>query len=505
MKGSVGKLTYVLSLDLGTSGLKGLLVDQSGTVVETATADYQLLTPNRGYSEQDPDEWFQASKKVIKELIKLVPEAASQIEGISFSGQMHSLVLLDKEGSPLRNAILWNDVRTTTQCERITEQLGVELIQVTKNKALEGFTLPKILWVQENEPGIWKKTAQFLLPKDYLRYKLTGVYHMDYSDAAGTLLLDLSKKEWSPSILEQFDIDPSVCPPLVNSTDQVGVLDSKVGQELGIENEIPVFAGGADNACGAIGAGIVNSDQAMASIGTSGVFLTYEEDGRRNYDGHIHFFNHVAPDDYYSMGVTLAAGSSLNWFKNNFAPEASFEELLGGIDQVSPGSNGLLFAPYISGERTPYTDSKIRGTFLGIDISHTRDHFARAVLEGITYSLRDTQEIMRQYFNKKFKQIVSVGGGAKNKEWLQMQADIFNTPIVTLSTEQGPGMGAAMIAAVGAGWFEDFKACSERFVNYQEEVQPNQENVKKYEASYKLYRKIYPTIKELSHQTTAIN
>jgi len=254
-----------------------------------------------------------------------------------------------------------------------------------------------------------------------------------------------------------------------------------------------------------MGAGNVNSNQAMASIGTSGVFLTYEEDGRRNYDGHIHFFNHVAPDDYYSMGVTLAAGSSLNWFKNNFAPEASFEELLGGIDQVSPGSNGLLFAPYISGERTPYTDSKIRGTFLGIDISHTRDHFARAVLEGITYSLRDTQEIMRQYFNKKFKQIVSVGGGAKNKEWLQMQADIFNTPIVTLSTEQGPGMGAAMIAAVGAGWFEDFKACSERFVNYQEEVQPNQENVKKYEASYKLYRKIYPTIKELSHQTTAIN
>src|SRR5699024_7076569 len=217
-------------------------------------------------------------------------------------------------------------------------------------------------------------------------------------------------------------------------------------------------------------------------------FLTYEEDGRRNYDGHIHFFNHVAPDDYYSMGVTLAAGSSLNWFKNNFAPEASFEELLGGIDQVSPGSNWLVFASYISGERTPYTDSKIRGTFLGIDISHTRDHFARAVLEGITYSLRDSQEIMRKYFKKTFKQIVSVGGGANNKEWLQMQADIFNTPVVTLATGQGPGMGDAMIAAVGAGWLTDFEACTDVFVNHQEEGRPNPENVKRYDASYKLDR-----------------
>lgn len=497
-------MSYVLGLDLGTSGLKGILVDKEGRVVETTTADYPLLTPQRGYSEQNPEEWFKASKKVIKELIQLVPDAATEIEGISFSGQMHSLVLLDNEGTPLRNAILWNDVRTTKQCEIITETLGSELIKITKNKALEGFTLPKILWIKENEPEIWKQTAQFLLPKDYLRYKFTGSYNMDYSDAAGTLLLNISEKEWSESILEKFEIDASICPPLVNSEDQVGVLDKILGKELGLENEIPVFAGGADNACGAIGAGIVKPEQAMASIGTSGVFLTYEEDGEKDYDGHLHFFNHVAPNQYYSMGVTLAAGSSLNWYKDTFAPDASFEELLANIHSVSPGSDGLLFAPYISGERTPYTDSKIRGTFLGIDISHTRDHFSRAVLEGITYSLRDSQEIMRTYFNKTFKQIVSVGGGAKNKDWLQMQADIFNTPVVTLETEQGPGMGAAMIAAVGAGWFTDFKECSDVFVNYQEEVHPNSENVKKYEESYNIYREIYPTIKALSHQTTDI-
>lgn len=280
---------------------------------------------------------------------------------------------------------------------------------------------------------------------------------MDYSDTAGASLLDISNKKWSQSILYTFEIDTTICPPLVKSTDQVGMLDSRIAAEIGFTNEIPVFAGGADNASGAIGAGIAKPNQAMASIGTSGVFLTYEEDGKKDYDGHLHFFNHVISEKYYSMGVTLAAGSSLNWFKDQFAPTESFDDLLGNIDTISPGSNGLLFAPYISGERTPYTDSQIRGTFMGIDISHRRDHFARFVLEGVTFSLRDSQELMRNYSNKTFDQIVSVGGGAQNKEWLQMQADIFDTRVVTLSTEQGPGMGAAMIAAVGTGWFSNFE------------------------------------------------
>ena len=493
-------MSYILGLDLGTSGLKGLLVNKSGEVIETTSAKYPLLTPQRGHSEQDPDEWVKASIQVMKEIIEKVPDAATQIDGISFSGQMHSLVLLDSEGNSLRNAILWNDVRTTKQCETITETLGSELINVTKNKALEGFTLPKMLWVKENEPDIWKEVDQFLLPKDYLRYKLTGTKNMDYSDAAGTLLLDISNDEWSQSILDTFEIDGEICPPLVNSTDQVGLLDSGLASEIGIKTEIPVFAGGADNASGAVGAGIVNPKQAMASIGTSGVFLTYEEDGEKGYDGHLHFFNHAISNRYYSMGVTLAAGSSLNWFKDQFAPEETFEELLGQIDKIPVGSNGLLFAPYISGERTPYTDSKIRGTFIGIDISHTRDDFARAVLEGITFSLRDSQELMRKYSEKEFDQIVSVGGGAQNKDWLQMQADIFNTPVVTVATEQGPGMGAAMIAAVGARWFEDFKECTDVFVNYQEEVLPIKENVEKYDEVYQVYKDVYSTVKDLNHK-----
>src|SRR5699024_4282069 len=275
---------------------------------------------------------------------------------------------------------------------------------------------------------------------------------------------------WSPEILKTFQIDPEICPPLVESTAQIGFLRKELKEKFQIEQDVPIFAGGEDNPSAAVGAGIVRPEQAMASIGTSGVFLTYEEDGEKDYDGHLHFFNHVASNQYYSMGVTLAAGSSLNWYKDTFTPEQSFETLLDDINEISPESDGFLFARYISRERTPDTDSKIRGTFLGIDINHTRNHFSRAVLEGITYSLRDSQEIMRTYFNKSFKQIVSVGGGAKNKDWLQMQADIFNTPVVTLATEQGPGMGAAMIAAVGAGWFTDFEACTDVFVNHQEEV-----------------------------------
>lgn len=497
-------MSYVLGLDLGTSGLKGILVNKEGDIVDEASSDYPLLTPARGHSEQDPNEWFRAAKEVLKAISKTTTDAAEKLEGISFSGQMHSLVLLDDKDEVLRPAILWNDVRTTKQCKEITVTLGEELIKITKNKALEGFTLPKLLWVKENEPDIWQNVAQFLLPKDYLGFCFTGNKQMEYSDAAGTLLLNVEERIWSQSILSAFDIDASITPKLVQSHDKIGVVSTKLANELGLKKEIPVFSGGADNPCAAVGAGIVKPDQGMASIGTSGVFLSYEESGEKDYKGHLHYFNHVIPDGFYTMGVTLAAGSSLNWFKKTFADNESFKELLSGISKITPGSDGLLFAPYISGERTPYTDSDVRGTFLGIDIAHTRDHFARAVLEGITFSLRDSLELMRAHSDKDFSQIVSVGGGAKSPDWLQMQADIFNTPVVTLETEQGPAMGAAMIAAVDAKWYNNFEACSEIFVKYKEEVKPNSETVEKYEKIYANYQDIYPTIKDLSHKLAGI-
>ncbi len=497
-------MSYVLGLDLGTSGLKGILVDKSGKIVDESSSEYPLLTPKRGHSEQDPKEWFRAAKEVMAAIFETTPDAKVNLEGISFSGQMHSLVLLDEQNEVLRPAILWNDVRTTKQCETITSKVE-NLIDITKNKALEGFTLPKLLWVKENEPDVWNKVSTFLLPKDYLGYRLTGQKQMEYSDAAGTLLLDVESRAWSSEVAEAVGVSTDICPPLVQSHDEIGKLDHELAEELGLSHDVPVFSGGADNPCAAVGAGIVRPDQGMASIGTSGVFLAYEESGDKAYNGHLHYFNHVVPNAFYTMGVTLAAGSSLNWFKKTFAPEESFVELLKGVKDIKPGSDGLLFAPYISGERTPYTDSNIRGTFLGMDIAHTRDHFARAVLEGITFSLKDSYELMKKHSNTEFSQIVSVGGGAKNPDWLQMQADIFNAPVVTLETEQGPAMGAAMIAAVGAGWFSDFEACSKEFVKYKSEVKPNPEAVAQYEKVYANYQEVYPTIKDLSHKLVTDN
>ncbi len=320
-------MSYVLGLDLGTSGLKGILVNKHGKIVDEASSEYPLLTPKRGHSEQDPTEWFRAAKEVMTAIFKTTPDAKDQLEGISFSGQMHTLVLLDEKSDVLRPAILWNDVRTTEQCVTITDKVA-NLIDITKNKALEGFTLPKLLWVKENEPDVWSKVNMFLLPKDYLGYRLTGNKQMEYSDAAGTLFLDVEKRSWSEEIGQALDISTSICPPLVNSNDEIGKLDTDLAKELGLTVDVSVYSGGADNPCAAVGAGIVRPDQGMASIGTSGVFLSYEETGDKAYNGHLHYFNHVVPNAYYTMGVTLAAGSSLNWFKQTFAPNESFEELL---------------------------------------------------------------------------------------------------------------------------------------------------------------------------------
>lgn len=471
-------------------------MNKEGVVLTTKAADYPLITPQTGYSEQDPAEWLKAAEQVIKEIIEETPDASSGIEGISFSGQMHSLVLLDKENHVLRNAILWNDVRTTQQCHEITEVLKEDLIKITKNRALEGFTLPKLLWVKENEPDIWQQAAHFLLPKDYLGYWMTGNQQMEYSDAAGTLILDIEDKQWSKKILSTFDIKEGICPSLVYSTDCIGTVREELLEKLGLQGTIKVFAGGADNACAAVGAGIVKDGFGLASIGTSGVFLSFEETGDKEYEGDLHYFNHAVKDAYYSMGVTLAAGHSLTWYKNTFAKNETYEELLKDITSIPVGSEGLYFTPYIVGERTPHIDSQVRGTFIGIDTNHTRDHFTRAVLEGITFSLKDSQVLMEEKAGKTFKKIISVGGGAKNKEWLQMQADIFDASIVTMETEQGPAMGAAMIAAVGINWFADLKICAQEVVTYKKEIQSIPENVKKYEACYRKYREIYPATKD---------
>lgn len=493
-------LKYVIGIDLGTSAVKILLVNHTGEVCDEVSKSYPLIQPKSGYSEQNPEEWVEKTLEGLSELIQKFQGDIKDIEGISFSGQMHGLVLLDQEHHILRNAILWNDTRTTKQCQEIYETVGKQrLLEITKNPALEGFTLPKILWVKENEPDTFAKTHVFVLPKDYLRYRMTGKIHTEYSDAAGTLLLNVSKREWSPELLEIFNLPPGFCPPIVESHECVGLISDEWARLTGLSPSTKVFAGGADNACGAIGAGILSEGKTLCSIGTSGVVLSYESRNDQDFGGKVHYFNHGEENSFYTMGVTLAAGYSLSWFKKTFADGAGFEELLHGVEEIPVGSNGLLFTPYLVGERTPHADSMIRGSFIGIDASHESKHFVRSVLEGITFSLNESIEIFKNS-GKIIDTIVSIGGGAKNDVWLQMQADIFNTKIVKLTSEQGPGMGAAMLAAYGCGWYPSLKACSEVFIETAKTYLPNNENVEAYKNLFILYKKIYSQTKILNEQ-----
>ncbi len=492
-------MEYVVGIDLGTSSVKTLLVDQTGKVCGEISRSYPLIQSHPGYSEQNPEEWVTQTIAALGELLEVTKIDSAAVKGISFSGQMHGLVLLDKEMRVLRNAILWNDTRTTKQCREIENVLGPKLLQISRNAALEGFTLPKLLWVKEHEQELFERSHVFLLPKDYLRYRLTGAIHMDVSDAAGTLLLDVGGKTWSTTVCEAFAIDPGLCPPLAESFEFVGTLLPEVAAETGLSEQTKVFAGGADNACGALGAGIVSAGAAMCSIGTSGVILSYEEDKDRDYAGKVHFFNHSKLDAFYTMGVTLAAGYSLSWFKQVFAANEDFDAFLKGVEQVPPGSKGLLFTPYLVGERTPHADSAIRASFIGMDASHQRIDFVRAVMEGITFSLNESIEIFREA-GKKVDTVISIGGGAKNEAWLQMQADIFDATVIKLKSEQGPAMGAAMLAAYGSGWFESLEACAEAFIEYDKSFAPKPENVEIYKRAFAIYKQVYTQTKSLNEQ-----
>lgn len=490
-------MKYVIGIDLGTSSVKTLLVNQHGEIQGEASDSYPLIQERPGYSEQDPEAWVRSTLVCLKQLLKDSGVRAEDIEGISYSGQMHGLVLLDESNRPLRHAILWNDTRTTEECRDIEAKLGVKLLQITRNAALEGFTLPKILWVQKHEPELFAKAARFLLPKDYLRYRMTGRVEMEISDAAGTLLLNVPEGEWSAEIAQAFDLPAGFCPPLVDSTEGTGSLLPEFAQQAGLSPATRVFGGGADNACGAVGAGIVRKGDALCSIGTSGVVLTYEEDKDKDFGGKVHFFNHAHPGAFYAMGVTLAAGYSLSWFKESLAPELSFDELLAPVGGVQAGSDGLLFTPYLVGERTPHADSVIRGSFIGLSGTHRREHLTRAVMEGITFSLAESLALFREA-GIAVERIISIGGGAKSPVWLQMQADIFGTPVVSLKNEQGPAMGAAMMAAVGCGWFASLSECADLFIGYGQQFEPQPDQVMRYNRLFGLYQQVYQSTRSLN-------
>lgn len=488
---------YVLGIDIGTGSVKVTGVDYYGKIVAQESASYPLLHPQVGFSEQNPDDWVKATTKAIHNLLALDKISAAEIAGISYSGQMHGLVLLNKNNEVLRPAILWDDTRTTKQCQLIEQQMAQHFIQITHNRPLEGFTLPKILWVQENEPEIWQQVKIFLLPKDYVRYQMTGQLATDYSDATGSVMLDINTQQWSSTICDQFHIPLSICPSLLHSSEIAGTISSEYAQISGLQSGTPVYAGAADNAASAVGAGLLQPQSVLSSIGTSGVVLKYEPDAQTNYQGVLQFEDHALNDAYYSMGVTLAAGDSLNWFQRTFCRHQSFAALLKEAEQSPVGANGLVFTPYLVGERAPYADAFIRGSFIGLDSSHKRADFIRSILEGIIFSFEDLMQIY-QHNQHNFDTVISIGGGAQSPLWLQIQADIFNKKVASLMNEQTASLGATIIAAVGAGWYANFQDCTDVFVKTKKFYYPIADNVTKYQKLYPIYHQVYQHTRDLS-------
>ena len=490
-------MQYTLGLDIGTSAVKALLMDQNGKITAENSEEYPLYTPNPGWAEQNPEDWWQSSQKVIKDLIAENEIDNSKIEAVSFSGQMHSSVFLDKHMEVIRPAILWSDTRTSAECEEIYERVGgvKELAKLVSNPALEGFTAPKILWLRNNEAANFKKLAKVLLPKDYIRYKLSSELGMDLSDAAGTLICDVKAEDWSEELMAKLDLDSSIMPPVLKSIDVVGTVTAEAAEKTGLSTSTRVVGGGADNACGAVGSGIIKAGRVMASLGSSGVVVAQTDQPKADPEGRIHLFNHAVPNSYYMMGVMLSAGMSFKWMKEKmFNDELGYEQLNKEAAAVGAGSSDLIFLPYLYGERTPHADADARGVFFGISGKHQRGHFIRSVMEGVSFGLRDSLELIKAR-GVEVDEIRLIGGGAKSELWQQITADIFGEPISLLNVEQGPAFGAAIIAGVGAGIFSDFESIVEELVDVVKTVEPIPENKVKYNHDYKIYQSLYGDLK----------
>ena len=498
-------MNYFLGVDVGTTGAKAILIDEDGKVISTASSEYPMFNPKPLWSEQNPGDWWNAVQLSFKRILSNSKVDAEKIKGIGLTGQMHGLVLLDKDGKVLRPCIMWNDQRTSKECEEITSIIGFDnLLQITGNAVLPGFTAPKLMWVKKHEPDIYSRVKHILLPKDYIRYCLTNEFAMDVTDASGTSLLDVNKRSWSDTILSKLDISREWMPPVFESTEITGVLTSKAAELTGLRPETPVAAGAGDQAAGGVGTGTVRNGIASVVLGTSGVVFAHTDKLTIEPEGRLHAFCHASPGTWHVMGVTLSAAGSLRWFRDTFCQqeieEAAklnndvYEVLTRRAAEVKAGSEGLIFLPYLTGERTPYPDPDAKGTFTGITIRHNKQHFIRAVLEGVAYSLRDCFELNRN-MGLQANEIRISGGGAKSKLWKQILADIFNVELVTLNSTEGAPYGAALIAAAGTGAFNTIQEACERCIKKESVTEPVLENTAVYNEFYDVYKNLYPSLK----------
>jgi xylulokinase len=488
---------YFLGLDVSTTGAKALLIDSVGAVVYTATNPLPLSTPKPLWSEQDPADWWAGMSGSIQQVIAESKVKPDDIKAVGLTGQMHGLTILDVAGEVLRPAILWNDQRTGTQCDEIRELMGGKrrLVEITGNDALTGFTASKILWVRENEPEVYNKVAQILLPKDYIRYKLTGEYSTDKAGGSGTTLFDIKTRDWSPEVLEALDIPSKWLPKTYEGPEVTSTISADAAAVTGLPTGIPVMGGGGDQAAGAVGVGAVEPGIVSLVLGTSGVVFASTGGPFIEKDGLLHAFCHAVPDTWHLMGVMLSAAGSLQWYRDTIAPEVSFDELVASSADIPPGAEGLLFLPYLTGERTPHPDPLARAGFVGLTLRHTQEHLTRAVLEGVAFGLRDSMELVKGAGLGQINQIRVSGGGAKSALWRQILADVMYSELVTVNTTEGGAYGAALLAGVGFGsWTSVPEACAAT-IKVVNRTTPNNHAVQDYNDLYPLYRQLYPALK----------
>jgi xylulokinase len=501
-------MDYIVAFDIGTTSTRCILIDRSGKLIASAEKGYPMDTPRAGWAEQDPDNWWKAAVHTIKEVLsesKIDPE---DILAIGLSGQMHGSIFLDGEGNVIRPAILWCDQRTSSQCQKIYDIFGgeEEFIKLSYNKALNGFTAPKILWLAEVEPDNYKRLFKILLPKDYIRFKLSGIYATEVSDASGTILLDIKKRKWSDEIISGLSIDKNLLPDVYESTQVSSYVSKEAARLTGLKQGTPIVGGAGDQAGGAVGSGIVYEGVISDYLGTSGVVFAHADKPVYDPKGRLHSFCHAVEGSWHLMGVTLSAAGSYKWYYDTFGigsnnssdngSELSGYSLLDKkAEKAPPGSEGLIFLPYLFGERTPYADPNARGVFFGISYSHDRTHFARSVLEGVAYSQLDCLNLMKDLGIASDK-VVLFGGGARSVLWRQIISDIFNTRIVTLNVEEGPSYGAAILAGVGIGVYKSVRDAVKNIINEVSDTHPIPSNSEEYNKHYRVYRKLYQNLRE---------
>ncbi len=498
-------MSALLGIDIGTSGTKALAIDAEGNILASAMETYPCYVPKPLWSEQDPNDWWEATVKSVRQVIRKARLKPADVKAIGLSGQMHGSVFLDKDNKVVRRAILWNDQRTAAECAEIEQRAGgrKKLIGMVANPALTGFTAPKILWLRNHEPKHFDKTRKVLLPKDEIRRRLTGEFATDVSDASGMLLLDVARRNWSKELLARLELDPGLFGTVYESEQVTGTLTPEAARLLGLSTECVVVGGAGDCAAGAVGNGIVQRGVLSTSIGTSGVMFVHSDEVKIDPEGRVHTFCHAVNGKWHMMGVTLAAGGSLQWFRNELCKadlalakrqKRDVYDLLTEEAAGTPkGAEGLLFLPYLSGERTPHADPDARGCFVGLTMAHTRGHVIRSILEGVAYSMRDSLDIFEQ-LGVPIRQIRASGGGSRSLLWRQIQADVFGRKVVTINSEEGPAYGVALLAAVAAGEYKDVAEACSATIRVVSETPSDRKAKRYYDRAFPVYQRLYRSL-----------